>query len=228
MTYYKKISDQRNNIDYDIDGIVFKINDIALQNRLGSVGKNPRWAIALKFSAEKTNTLIKKIDLQVGRTGAITPVARLDPVNIGGVIVSNATLHNFDEINKKDIYVGDTIEIQRAGDVIPIVIKVIKKSNKRGPEITIPKFCPVCGSKTIRENDEAVLRCGNKIDCKAQILGQLKHFISKKGLNIDGFGEKHLIQFWRLGFIKNYVDIFKIEKYQKKNTTIRWLETIIF
>ena len=182
MEYYEKINKKRNEIKYDIDGIVFKLNDIVLQSRLGSVGKNPRWAIALKFLAEKTNTVIKKIELQVGRTGAITPVARLKPVNISGVVVSNATLHNFDEIIKKDIRVGDIVEIQRAGDVIPQVVKVIKKSSNRNSQVIIPKYCPVCGSKTIRENTEAVIRCENNIDCKAQILGQLKHFISKKGL----------------------------------------------
>ena len=216
MEYYKKINKKRAKINYDIDGIVFKLNDIPLQSRLGFVGKNPRWAIALKFSAEKTNTVIRKIDLQVGRTGAITPVARLDPVYISGVIVSNATLHNFDEIKKKDIRVGDTVEIQRAGDVIPQVVKAIKKSIDRDPQISIPKYCPVCGSKTIKANEEAVVRCENNINCKAQILGQLKHFISKKALNIDGFGEKQLIQFWKLGYLQNYTDIFKIEKYREK------------
>lgn len=216
IQYYNNINDKRNIIEYDIDGIVFKLNDISLQNRLGFVGKNPRWAIALKFSSEKSNTFIKKIDLQVGRTGAITPVARLKPVNIGGVIVSNATLHNFDEIEKKDIRIGDLVEIQRAGDVIPQVVKLLKKSKNRGPKLTKPNNCPICGYKTIKEKDEAVIRCENSTSCEAQILGQLKHFISKKALNIDGFGEKQLFQFYNLGFIKNYVDIFKLEKYSKK------------
>ena len=216
IKYYEKINNRRDKIKYDIDGVVFKLNDIMLQNRLGFVGKNPRWAIALKFSAIKTNTVIKKIDLQVGRTGAITPVARLKSVNISGVVVSNATLHNFDEIEKKDIRVGDTVEIQRAGDVIPQVVKVIKKSINRNPQIVIPKYCPACGSKTIREKNEAVVRCENNVTCKSQILGQLKHFISKKALNIDGFGEKQLIQFWQLKYIQNYTDIFKIEKYRQK------------
>ena len=216
MKYYEKINNKRNIFKYDIDGIVFKLNNIMLQNRLGFVGKNPRWAIALKFSAEKTNTIIKKIDLQVGRTGAITPVARLKAVNIGGVVVSNATLHNFDEIKKKDVRVGDTVEIQRAGDVIPQIVKVIKKSINRKSLINIPKNCPVCGSTTIREKDEAVIRCENNINCKSQILGQLKHFVSKKALNIDGFGEKQLIQFLQLKYIQNYTDIFKIKRYKEK------------
>ncbi len=216
MTYYKKISDQRNNIEYDIDGIVFKINNIVLQNRLGFVGKNPRWAIALKFSAEKSKTVIKKIDFQVGRTGAITPVARLDVVNIGGVIVSNATLHNFDEIEKKDIRVGDLIEIQRAGDVIPQITKVIDKPATRGNKIIPPTNCPICDSKTVKEKEEAVLRCENIMGCEAQIVGRLKHFVGKKSLNIDGFGEKQILQLRKLGFIKNYIDIFKINKFEKK------------
>ena len=216
LSYYNKINDRRNLIAYDIDGIVFKINDIDLQNRLGFVGKNPRWAIALKFSAEKAKTIINKIDLQVGRTGAITPVARLNPVNIGGVLVSNATLHNFDEIEKKDIRLGDIVEVERAGDVIPSIVKVSKKSVNRKNLIKAPKHCPECGSHTIKEKDEAILRCINEIDCKAQILGRLEHFISKKAFNIDGFGKKQIIQFWKLGFIKNYIDIFKIEKHKEK------------
>ena len=161
MLYYKDIEEKRSSIQYDIDGIVYKINDYNLQRRLGFVGKNPRWAIALKFSAEKTSTKILNIENQVGRTGAITPVARLESVNIGGVLVANATLHNFDEIQKKDIRIGDIVEIQRAGDVIPQVIKVVRKKTNRNKPITPPKICPTCKGNILKENDEVVLRCIN-------------------------------------------------------------------
>ena len=216
MEQYKKINDKRENIKFDIDGLVIKINDIATQKRLGYVGKNPRWAIALKFSAEKANTSIEAIDFQVGRTGAITPVARLKPVNIGGVIVSNASLHNFDEINKKNINVTDIVEIERAGDVIPYVTKLIKKNNKSNKKIIAPNTCPICNSKTAREVDEAVIRCSNKYGCYSQKIGQFIHFISKKSLNIDGFGEKQIKQFFDLKFIKKYEDIFKLRDYKEK------------
>ncbi len=214
--HFNKINNKRSEIDYDIDGLVIKIDDFDLQNRLGYVGKNPRWAIALKFSAEKAYTIIEGIDFQVGRTGAITPVARLKPVNIGGVVVSNASLHNFDEINKKNINVLDTVEIERAGDVIPYVKKLIKKHDKLKKKILPPKICPVCKSITIRELDEAILRCSNKYECYSQKIGQIIHFISKKSLNIDGFGEKQAKQFFDLKLIKNYEDIFYIQKYKKQ------------
>ena len=216
MKYYNEIENLRGTIEYDIDGLVFKLNDLSKQERLGIVGKNPRWAIALKFSAEKTKTTIKSIDFQVGRTGAITPVARLEEVNLGGVLISNATLHNFDEIEKKNIGNGDLVEIQRAGDVIPQVTKLIHKSKKNSKKILPPKTCPICNSPTIKEKDEAVLRCSNNIDCYAQKLGQIIHFISKKSFNIDGFGEKQAKQFFDLKIIKNVSDVFKLEKFKQK------------
>lgn len=216
MKYYNEIENLRGTIEYDIDGLVFKINDISKQKRLGIVGKNPRWAIALKFSAEKAKTVIKSIDFQVGRTGAITPVARLEEINLGGVLITNATLHNFDEIEKKNIGKGDLVEIQRAGDVIPQVIKLIIKSKKNPKKILPPKTCPICNSPTIKEKDEAVLRCLNNIDCYAQKLGQIIHFISKKNFNIDGFGEKQAKQFYDLKIITNVSDIFKLEKFKQK------------
>ena len=215
MSYFKKIEKKRSSIDYDIDGIVYKINDYNLQKRLGFVGKNPRWAIALKFSAEKISTKILNIDSQVGRTGAITPVARLEPVNIGGVLVSNATLHNFDEIYKKDIRINDIVQIQRAGDVIPQVIKVIKKNFSRSKLLIAPKKCPVCNGSTMKERDEAILRCVNTYNCEAQILGQLIHFVSKKSMNIDGFGEKQIKLFYKLKYIKTFNDIFSLQNYRK-------------
>ena len=216
MSHYNKINNIRAKLNYDIDGLVIKINDFDKQKRLGYVGKNPRWAIALKFSSEKAITTIESIDFQVGRTGAITPVARLKSVNIGGVIVSNASLHNFDEIKKKNINVLDTIEIQRAGDVIPYVTRLIKKNNKSKNQISPPKYCPVCNGKTTKEIDEAVLRCSNKYGCYSQKIGQIIHFISKKSLNIDGFGEKQAKQLFELKFINKFEDIFTLEKFKQE------------
>ncbi len=217
MVHYDKINNIRAKLNYDIDGLVIKINDFDKQKRLGYVGKNPRWAIALKFSSEKAVTTIQSIDFQVGRTGAITPVARLKSVNVGGVVVSNASLHNFDEVKKKNINVLDTIEIERAGDVIPYVTRLIKKSkNKSIKKILPPKNCPICNGKTIKEIDEAVLRCSNKYGCYSQQIGKITHFISKKSLNIEGFGEKQAKQFFKLKFIKKCEDIFKLESFKKE------------
>ena len=220
MQFYFEIDNMRSNFDYDIDGLVVKVNNFTNQKRLGYVGKNPRWAIALKFSSEKAKTKIKSIDLQVGRTGAITPVARLEPINIGGVIISNASLHNFDEINKKNININDMVEVERAGDVIPYVTKLIKKNNKKNNKINIPKFCPVCKSPAFKDVDEAVLRCSNKYECYSQKLGQIIHFISKKSLNIDGFGEKQAKLFFDLGIINKNEDIFELDKYKDKILTL--------
>jgi len=214
--YFKKIENQRASIQYDIDGIVYKINNFGLQKRLGFVGKNPRWAIALKFISEKTQTKILDINFQIGRTGAITPVARLEPVNIGGVIVSNATLHNFDEIKKKDIRINDVVEIQRAGDVIPQVLKVIKKNKYRSKKIIQPQYCPTCNMPTVKDIDEAVLRCNNFNNCESQVISRLVHFVSKKSINIDGFGEKQIKQLYNLEFIKKLEDIFFLEKYENE------------
>ncbi len=218
--YFELIEKKRSTIDYDIDGLVIKVNNIDLHDRLGSVGKNPRWAIALKFSSEKTKTYIKSIDFQVGRTGAITPVARLEPVNLGGVIINNATLHNFDEIRKKNVGIGDLVEIQRAGDVIPQVTKLIEKSKSSISLIAPPKKCPVCSSATIKEKGEVVIRCSNSYNCYAQRLGQIIHFISKKSFNIDGFGEKQAKQFYDLKFIKSSKDIFQLEKFKEEITQL--------
>jgi len=213
--FYKEINNKRSSLDYDIDGLVIKLNNISKQRRLGIVGKNPRWSIALKFSAEKAMTLIKDIDFQVGRTGSITPVARLESVNLGGVIISNASLHNFDEIRKKDISIGDIVEIQRAGDVIPQVLRVAKKNTQKNKTIDPPKKCPVCGGKTFKEEDEAVLRCTNIYGCYAQQISQIIHFIGKKAFNIDGLGEKQIKQFFDLKLINNVFDIFILKKQKK-------------
>jgi len=213
--FYKEIDNKRSSLDYDIDGLVVKLNNLSNQKRLGIVGKNPRWSIALKFSAKKAITLIQDIDFQVGRTGSITPVARLESVNLGGVIISNATLHNFDEIRKKNIQIGDVVEIQRAGEVIPQVLRVIKKNIQKSKTIEFPKKCPVCGGNTFKEKDEAVLRCINTYGCDAQKISQIAHFIGKKALNIDGFGEKQVKQFFDLKLVKNVFDIFFLKEQKK-------------
>ena len=215
---YKNIETQRANIDYDIDGLVYKVNDLKLQNRLGFISNSPRWAVAHKFSAEKGFSVIKNIEIQVGRTGALTPVAKIEPVNVGGVVVSNATLHNEDEINRKDIRIGDTICIQRAGDVIPQVLYVDKtKRNKNTKKFNFPNICPSCGSKTINEfnyitkKKDAVTRCPDpKFSCKEILREKLKHFVSKDALNIDGFGKKIIQNFWDLKMIKYPADIFNL------------------
>jgi len=215
---HKMIETQRLTIDYDLDGLVYKVDDLKLQNRLGFVSNSPRWAIAHKFSSEKGFSIIKNIEIQVGRTGALTPVAKIESVNIGGVVVSNATLHNEDEINRKDIRIGDTVCIQRAGDVIPQVLYVDKaKRNKNTKKFNFPDKCPSCGSKTIKEfnystkKKDAVTRCPDpKFNCKEILREKLKHFVSKDALNIDGFGKKIIQNFWDLNMIKYPADIFNL------------------
>jgi len=216
IEFYNQIDQKRSGIDYDIDGLVVKINSFKLQERLGYVGKNPRWAVAVKFSAEKANTIIQSVDFQVGRTGAITPVARLQPVNLGGVIISNASLHNFDEINKKKINVLDLVEIERAGDVIPYVTRLVKKNSKLNTKIKPPRNCPVCNSNVLKEKDEAILRCTNTFGCSSQKIGKIIHFVSKKSLNIEGFGEKQVKQLFNLKYINKVEDIFNLEKYKSE------------
>ncbi len=220
IKFYNHIKQDRSNIDYDIDGLVVKINNFKLQERLGYVGKNPRWAVAIKFSAEKANTVIQSIDYQVGRTGAITPVARLQPVNLGGVMISNASLHNFDEINKKNINVLDLVEIERAGDVIPYVTRLVKKNSKLNTNIKPPKNCPICNSNVLKEKDEAILRCANTYGCSSQKIGRIIHFVSKKSLNIDGFGEKQVKQLFNLKYINKVEDIFSLEKFKSEITKL--------
>ncbi len=224
---HKFIDSTRSTLDYDIDGLVFKINDLKLQRRLGNTSNSPRWAIAYKFSAEKAVTKINNISIQVGRTGAITPVAKVEPVNVGGVIVSNATLHNEDEILRKDIRIGDTIQIQRAGDVIPQVVSVdISKRNKKSKKFIFPVKC-LCGAPTKKEfskstkKQDAVRRCTRGYDCKFIAKEKLKHIVSKEALNIDGFGKKVVDQFWELKLIKEPSDIFKLD-YDKIKSLEGW------
>ena len=219
--YISEIEKKRSSINFDIDGMVIKINDLDLQKMLGSTNKFPRWAIAAKFSSEEALTLVEKIELQIGRTGAITPVARLKPINIGGVIVSNATLHNFDEIVRKDIRIGDFVWVKRAGDVIPYVSKVdIEKRKRSSKKFIIPKKC-LCGSRIIKIEGEAVQRCSaRKNRCKYQNLESFKHFVSKKAMNIDGLGEKLIEKFISLNLISNKLDIYRLEKHKDKITKL--------
>jgi len=218
VKFHKKFEDKRFDLNYDIDGLVYKINDLKIQNRLGFTSNSPRWAIAHKFSAHNANTKILDIEIQIGRTGALTPVAKVKSVNIGGVIVSNATLHNEDEILRKDIRIGDVVKIERAGDVIPHVIEVDKtKRNKNSRPFSFPIKCPSCGSNTIKEYNkitkkfDAVRRCTNDgYGCERITIEKIKHFISKEALNIDGLGKKVIEKFWELNLIKKPQDIFSL------------------
>ena len=220
---HKKLDKLRSSLNYDIDGIVYKVNNLNLQKRLGNTSNSPRWAIAYKFSAEKAVTKIKKIIIQVGRTGAITPVAKVEPVTVGGVVVSNATLHNEDEIKRKDIRVGDTINIQRAGDVIPQVVSVDKsKRDKNSKKFIFPNKC-LCGAQTQKEFSkntkklDAVRRCTKGYDCIFITKERLKHLVSKEALNIDGLGKRVIEQFWDLKIIKEPSSIYKLNYNKIKN-----------
>jgi DNA ligase (NAD+) len=216
---YKEIEKKRAEIDFDIDGIVYKINDFQLQRRLGNVASAPRWAVAHKFSSNKAVSKIISIDIQIGRTGALTPVAKIKPINIGGVQVSNATLHNEDEIMRKDIRVGDTVVVERAGDVIPHILAVdINKRSKKSIKFVFPKNCPSCGSKTTKEYNEttkkndAVRRCTSEgYECEKISIEKLKHFVSKEAFNIDGLGKKIVENFWKLKLIRLPQDIFRLD-----------------
>ena len=230
--HHKKIDSLRSSLDYDIDGLVYKVNDLNLQKRLGNTSNSPRWATAYKFSSEKALTKIKDIVIQVGRTGAITPVAKVDPVTVGGVVVSNATLHNEDEIQRKDIRIGDTIKIQRAGDVIPQVVSVDNtKRDKKAKKFIFPNRC-LCGAETKKEfskstkKQDAVRRCQKGYDCKFTAKEKLKHIVSKEAFNIDGLGKKVIEQFWELGLIKKPANIFELD-YNKIKKLEGWGELSI-
>ena len=215
---HKNLEKKRKEINFDIDGIVYKVNNFNLQKRLGFAANSPRWAIAHKFSANSSISEIINIEIQVGRTGALTPVAKIKPVNIGGVMVSNATLHNEDEINRKDIRAGDTVTVERAGDVIPHVISVdLQKRKKNSIKFDFPKECPSCGSKTIKDFNEAtkkqdaVRRCTSEgYECEKIAIEKIKHFVSKEAFNIDGFGKKIVENFWQLNLLRLPQDIFKL------------------
>lgn len=212
LEYYRELTEKRHTLPYDIDGMVIKLDDLSLQQQLGATSRSPRWAIAYKFAAVRETTRILRIDVQVGRTGALTPVAHLDPVNIAGVTVSRATLHNADEIERKDIRVGDTVLVQRAGDVIPEVVKVIE-SRRTGAEekFQMPENCPVCGSQVMENEDEAVSRCDN-MSCPAQIKARIRHFASKGAFDVDGMGTKRVEQLVDQGLLASYADIFHLKE----------------
>tara|TARA_Y100000590_G_scaffold467972_1_gene648822 strand:+ start:753 stop:2765 length:2013 start_codon:yes stop_codon:yes gene_type:complete len=229
IRFHRKFENERFQLDYDLDGLVYKINEFELQKRLGFTSNAPRWAIAHKFSASKAFSEILNVEIQVGRTGALTPVAKIKPVNIGGVVVSNATLHNEDEINRKDIRIGDTIKIERAGDVIPHVIEVdLKKRKNNSKKFLFPLKCPSCGSNTEKEYNkltkkfDAVRRCTNEgYSCEKIAIEKIKHFISKEALNIEGLGKKVVEKFWDLKIIRSPQQIFNLN-YKKISNLDGW------
>ncbi len=213
--FQKEIGIERAELPYDIDGVVYKINDLALQTRLGFVGRAPRWALAWKFPAERATTTLLDIEIQVGRTGALTPRAKLTPVNVGGVLVQHATLHNEDEINRKDIRIGDTVELQRAGDVIPQILRpLLQLRPKQAEPYQYPTHCPVCGSIAVRDADAAVRRCTGGLICPAQITERLIHFCARGAFDIEGMGDKTILEFYDAGLLKSPPDIFKLPKHE--------------
>jgi DNA ligase (NAD+) len=211
ISYYQGILEQRDGLAYDIDGVVFKVDDLALQERLGYVSRAPRWAIAYKFPAQEEMTRVEAIEFQVGRTGAITPVARLQPIFVGGVTVSNATLHNMDEVERKDVRPGDKVVVRRAGDVIPEVVSVVDPERpKRSKPVTLPTHCPVCGSDIDKPEGEAVARCSGGLFCPAQRREALKHFASRKAMDIEGLGDKLVEQLVDLDLVTNPAELFSL------------------
>ena len=215
LQFYREMGRKRDLLAYDIDGVVYKVDSLAYQSKLGFVSRAPRWAIAHKFPAQEVLTVVRDIEFQVGRTGAVTPVARLEPVFVGGVTVSNATLHNIHELHRKDVRIGDTIIVRRAGDVIPEVVAVLRERRAKGARIVkVPQKCPVCGSAVQLIEDEAVARCTGGLFCPAQRAEALRHFASRRAMDIDGLGEKSLVEFVDLGWLKGPADIFRLKDHR--------------
>ena len=218
LAYFERIGAKRDELPYDIDGVVYKVDSLAMQRELGYVARAPRWAVAHKFPAQEELTKVLGVEFQVGRTGALTPVARLEPVFVGGVTVSNATLHNIDELHRKDVRVGDTVIIRRAGDVIPEVVSVIKKRRPRKTSVVeLPATCPICDSHIAREDGEAVARCTGGLYCKAQRAEALKHFVSRRAMDIEGLGAKLIAQFVDEDRLANPAEIYELTKDELAN-----------
>ncbi len=210
LDYWNRLTEERHALDYEADGVVAKINSFALQERLGEVSRSPRWAIAYKFKAQQAETVVEEIVVYVGRIGSLTPVAHLRPVQLAGVTISNASLHNLDEIRRKDVRVGDTVLIERAGDVIPYVVRVTKKGHPRAPEFQMPARCPVCNSRIVHEEGEAAYLCVN-VNCPARMRESIRHFASKQALDIDGLGDKLVGQLVEREMIRELDDIYKLK-----------------
>jgi DNA ligase (NAD+) len=212
LAYYREIAAERAELPYDIDGVVYKVNDLALQERLGMVSRAPRWAVAQKFPAQQAQTVLRDISIQVGRQGSLTPVAMLEPITVGGVVVQRATLHNEDEIQRKDVRIGDTVVVQRAGDVIPQIVSIVlDRRPKDAVPYQFPDQCPICGSLAVREPGQVARRCTGGLICAAQAVERLRHFVSRDCFDVEGLGEKHITAFWQDRLIRQPGDIFRLD-----------------